>query len=147
MNNEPAAQTESAEPATVTRIHHVGVPVWNADDALAFYKQMDVPVVLDDTLEAYNIRAVFLDVNGVFVELLEPTGSGNVKTYLERHGPGYQHIAYEVPDIDAVVSTLREDGMTFQSDEPMPGAGGTRIIFVEERHTAGLQVELVEETA
>jgi methylmalonyl-CoA/ethylmalonyl-CoA epimerase len=147
MTNESAAQSESGEPATVTQIHHVGVPVWNADDALAFYKRMGLQVVLDEALEAYNIRAVFLDVNGVFIELLEPTGSGNVKTYLERHGPGYQHIAYEVPDIEAAVSTLRGDGVTFQSDEPMSGAGGTRIIFVEERHTAGLQVELVEEMA
>lgn len=135
------------EPASVTRVHHVGAPVWNADDALAFYEEIGVPVVLDHVLEDYNIRAVFLDIDGVYLELLEPTGPGNVKTHLDRHGPGYQHVAYEIPDVDAAVATLREDGVTFQSDEPMPGAGGTRIIFLEERHTAGLQVELVEETA
>lgn len=147
MSDDPTARTRTDDPVVVTRIHHVGAPVWNADDALAFYERMGVSVVLDDVLEAYNIRAVFLDIDGVFLELLEPTGPGNVKTYLERHGPGYQHVAYEVPDVDAAVSALRTAGVTFQSDEPMPGAGGTRIIFVEERHTAGLQVELVEETS
>jgi methylmalonyl-CoA/ethylmalonyl-CoA epimerase len=125
-------------------IDHVGAPVWNADTAAAFFERAGKEVVLDETLPAYNIRAVFLDFDGVYLEFLEPTGPGNVKTFLERHGPGYQHMAYEVPDVDAAVDTLRADGVAFQSDEPMPGAGETRIIFVEERYTAGFQVELVE---
>lgn len=128
----------------LTTVDHVGIPVWDADHAAAFYEAFDVPVVLDEEVPEFNIRAVFLDVDGVFVEFLEPTGPGNVKTFLEQHGPGYQHVAYRVPDVDDAVETLREKGVTFQSDEPMAGAGDARIIFVEERHTAGLQVELVE---
>jgi methylmalonyl-CoA/ethylmalonyl-CoA epimerase len=129
---------------TLSCIDHVGVPVWNADDAMAFFQHTDASVAFDERLSDYNIRAVFVDLDGVYVEFLEPTGPGTVKTFLERHGPGYQHVAYRVPDIDAAVETLRSDGVTFQSDDPMPGAGDARIIFVEERHTAGLQTELVE---
>lgn len=125
-------------------IDHVGAPVWDADAATAFYERLGKEVVIDEHLPEYDIRAVFLDFDGVYLEFLEPTGSGNVKTFLERHGPGYQHMAYRVADVDAAVEALREDGFTFQSDDPMPGAGGTRIIFLEERHTAGFQVELVE---
>lgn len=127
-----------------SQIDHVGAPVWNADDAAAFYEPFGVPVVLDEVIEDYALRAVFLDVDGVLLELLEPTGPGNVKAFLERHGPGFQHVAYRVPDLDDTVASLRERGVTFQSDDPLPGAGDARIIFVEERHTAGLQVELVE---
>lgn len=125
-------------------IDHIGAPVWDADAASAFYQRLGKEIVIDEDLPEYNIRAVFLDFDGVYLEFLEPTGPGNVKTFLERHGPGYQHIAYRVDDVNAAVEGLREDGITFQSDEPMPGAGGTQIIFVEERHTAGFQVELVE---
>lgn len=127
-----------------TQIDHVGAPVWDADSARAFYEAVDVPVVLDEVIDAYNIRAVFLEFDGVLLEFLEPTGPGNVKTFLERHGPGFQHVAYRVPDLDDAITALREQGVTFQSDDPMAGAGDARIIFVEERHTAGLQVELVE---
>lgn len=127
-----------------TQIDHVGAPVWNADDALAFYEPLGVPVVLDEVVEEYALRALFLEFDGVLLELLEPTGPGTVKEFLERHGPGFQHVAYRVPDLDDVVETLRDRGVTFQSDGPLPGAGDARIIFVEERHTAGLQVELVE---
>ena len=125
-------------------IDHVGAPVWNADRAVAFFERAGMDIIINDILPEYNIRAVFLDFDGVYLEFLEPTGPGNVKTFLERHGPGYQHMAYRVPDIDTAVERLRVDGITFQSDGPLPGAGETRIIFVEERHTAGFQVELVE---
>lgn len=125
-------------------IDHVGAPVWNADTATAFFDHAGKDVVIDDTLPEYNIRAVFLDFDDVYLEFLEPTGPGNVKTFLERHGPGYQHMAYRVPDIDAAVENLRTDGITFQSDDPLLGAGETRIIFVEEQHTAGFQIEIVE---
>ena len=128
----------------ITQIDHVGVPVWNADEAISFFEHVNVPVAIDDKLPEYNIRAVFLDFDGIYLELLEPTGPGNVKTFLERHGPGYQHVAYRVPDIDRTVDRLRADGMTFQSPEPQDGAGDSRIIFLEERHTGGLQTELVE---
>ena len=128
----------------ITQIDHVGVPVWNADEAMRFFEYVNVSVAIDDQLPEYNIRAVFLDFDGIYLELLEPTGPGNVKTFLERHGPGYQHVAYRVPDIDRTVDRLRADGMTFQSPEPQDGAGDSRIIFLEERHTGGLQTELVE---
>ena len=128
----------------ITQIDHVGVPVWNANEAISFFEHVNVPVEIDDQLPEYNIRAVFLDFDGIYLELLEPTGPGNVKTFLERHGPGYQHVAYRVPDIDRTVDRLRADGMTFQSPEPQDGAGNSRIIFLEERHTGGLQTELVE---
>lgn len=127
-----------------TQLDHVGAPVWDANAATAFYERAGVPVVSDEVLEAYGIRAVFLDFDGIYLEFLEPTGPGKTRTYLERHGPGYSHVAYRVGDIDATVDALRADGVTFDSEAPRPGAWDSRIIFVEPQHTAGFEVELVE---
>lgn len=137
----------SDAPVSITRIDHVGAPVWDADHAAAFFDHVGVPIVADEQLPAYNIRALFLDVGGTYLEFLEPTGPGNVKTFLERHGPGFQHVAFRVPDIDRAVADLREFGVGFQTDEPTTGAGDARIIFVEERHSAGFQYELVERSS
>lgn len=134
----------SSNPARPTAIDHVGVPVWNAASATAFFETVGVPVSFTETLDEYNVRVVFLDVGGVYVELLEPTGPGNVKTFLERNGPGYQHIAYRVDDVDDAVAHLRAAGVEFQTSDPVAGAGDSRIIFLEEHHTGGLQTELVE---
>lgn len=125
-------------------IDHVGVPTWDADAAGNFLERLGLKCISDEPVPEYDVRAVFFDADGVFIELLEPAGPGNVKQFLERHGPGYQHVAYRTPDIGEAISGLRKGGVTFQSDEPIPGVGDSQIIFVEERHTGGLQTELVE---
>lgn len=130
--------------STIAKIDHIGVPVWDADAATTFFEHLDVTIAFTDQLADYNVLAVFLEVDGVYVELLEPTGPGNVKTFLERNGPGYQHTAYRVEDIETAVAELRDVGVMFQTNDPVPGAGDSRIIFLEERHTGGLQTELVE---
>lgn len=127
-----------------TQIDHIGAPTWDATHAAAFFEHAGVSIAFEDTLDEYNIRAVFLDFDGVYLEFLEPTGEGTVKQYLERHGPGFDHVAYRVPDIEDAVATLRASGIDFQTDDPIDGAGDSRVIFVEERHTAGLTTELVE---
>lgn len=129
------------------QIDHVGAPTWNADGAAAFFEAAGVPVAFEQEISEYGIRAVFLAFDGVYLELLEPTGDGPTRTYLERHGPGYQHVAYRVEDVDSAVASLRADGVTFLTDDPIDGAGNARVIFVDERHTGGFQVELVERNA
>lgn len=131
----------------LSTIDHVGAPTWDADTAAAFFERLGVPVVHEETVAAFNIHAVFLDFDGVFLEFLEPTGEGPAKTFLERHGPGFQHLAYRVPDIDAAMAALRGEGVRFQTDDPVTGVGDSRVVFVEEADTAGFQTELVERTA
>ena len=130
----------------LSTIDHIGAPTWDADAASSFFQIWDVPVIYEEVNEEYNVRAVFLDIDGVYLEFLEPTGPGATKTFLERHGPGFQHVAYEVGDIDHTVAELRDQGVTFQTEAPVPGAGSSRIIFIEEHHTGGFQTELVERT-
>lgn len=125
-------------------IDHLGIPTWDADAAAVFYEAAGIPVAFEQTMEEYNLRAVFIGVDGIYLEFLEPTGDGPTKEFLQRHGNGIQHVAYRVSDIDAAITSLRTDGVTFQTDEAIEGAGNARVIFVEERHTAGVQTELVE---
>lgn len=128
----------------LTTIDHIGAPTWDAAAAASFFLDAGVPIVHEEHIDQFNIDAVFLDFDGVFLEFLEPTGAGPTKTFLERHGPGFQHIAYRVPDIDEAIADLRTDGVRFQTNSPIDGVGGARVIFVEENHTAGFQTELVE---
>lgn len=125
-------------------IDHVGAPTWDARAAASFFTRAGVPVVHEETVDDYNIEAVFLDFDGVYLEFLEPTGPGPTKTFLERHGPGFQHLAYRVDDLDDTITKLRAHGARFQTEEPIDGVGGARVIFVEEADTAGFQTELVE---
>lgn len=130
----------------LSTIDHIGAPTWDAKNAATFFQRVGVPIVHEEAIVEFNIYAVFLDFNGVFLEFLEPTGDGPAKTFLERHGPGFQHLAYKVPDIDAAMAELRDEGVRFQTDKPIDGVGGSRVVFVEEADTSGFQTELVERT-
>jgi len=128
----------------LSTIDHIGAPAWNVATATSFFKRVGVLVVHEETIESFNIHAVFPDFDGVLLEFLEPTGEGRVKTFLEQHGPGFRHIAYRVPDIESAIIELGAVGIRFRTDEPVTSVGGSRVIFVEEADSAGFGTELVE---
>lgn len=125
-------------------IDHIGAPVWDADSAVALYETAGIPVVFDEVLTEYDLRTLFVDLGDLYLEFLEPVGDNRAKTFLQQRGPGYEHIAYRVTDVDHTVDLLREDGWQFQTDEPFEGVGNSRVIFFEENQTGGLQIELVD---
>lgn len=125
-------------------IDHFGILTDDADEAMSFFTDHGAPVVYDERNEEHNTRVTFVDVGGMYFEFLQPYGEGMVMDDYEKYGPGFEHVAYRVPDIDDAVEELRSEGVTFQSEEPRPGAGSSRIIYLDTAHTGGLEVELVE---
>lgn len=125
-------------------LDHIGILTADAGAMTTSFTNLGLPVVADEHFDEYNVRVVFLKSGDMYLELLEPTGSGLIREHYDEYGEGYQHVAYRVDDIDAAVGELREQGVTFEEDEPRAGAGESRIIFIDPTHTAGLSVELVE---
>ena len=64
--------------------------------------------------------------------------------YLERRGPGLHHICFQTDDIEADMARLAAKGYRLLSDEPQPGAHGTRVVFVHPKSTGGVLIELAE---
>jgi catechol 2,3-dioxygenase-like lactoylglutathione lyase family enzyme len=59
-------------------------------------------------------------------------------------GAKVDHLGVLVDDIDARLATLRDAGVPLADDEPRPGAGGSRVAFLEREAANGVRVELVE---
>ena len=56
------------------KIHHVGVVVQSADEALKFYRDaLGLPVTADRVIEDQGVRGVLLKIGDSEIELLEPT--------------------------------------------------------------------------
>ncbi len=129
----------------IKRVNHLGVIVDNLDDAVRAFTER-LGLTLDHT-ERYGdeLDIAFLPCGETLVELIEPlTGQGSNADYLRQHGPGIQHVAFEVDDLDAALAELGERGVKPLGDAPMPGAGGMRIAFLEPRAFDGILVELCE---
>lgn len=131
------------------RIDHIGVAVDDLDGAIALYRDtLGMPLVHRETVEQQGVEAVLLDVGDGHVELLEPLGEETpVGQFLAKRGPGLHHVAYAVPDIDAALTTLREQGVELIDAEPRVGIRNSRVAFAHPRSTGKVLTEIVEPAA
>ncbi|MEP7324356.1 MAG: methylmalonyl-CoA epimerase [Gemmatimonadota bacterium] len=126
------------------RIAHIGVAVPDLVAALAFYRDV-LGLVPHPPETADGATIVSLPFGDSEIELLCPeTPESPVARFLEKRGPGIQHICYRVPDLDAALERCRRAGYRLVDETPRQGAGGRRIAFIHPKSTAGILLELTE---
>jgi methylmalonyl-CoA/ethylmalonyl-CoA epimerase len=98
-----------------------------------------------DTIAAFEVEAVLLEVGDGHVELLKPlTGESGIGKFLERNGPGLHHVAYQTSDIDSALEQVKAAGLDLIDKEPRTGIRGSRVAFLHPKGTGGVLTELVE---
>lgn len=127
-------------------IDHVGIAVEDLDGAIELFRdRLGMAVQHRETVEAFGVEAVLLEIGDAHVELLKPTGpDGAVARFLERSGPGMHHVAYRTDDIDAALEQALANGLEAIDAEPRRGIRGSRVAFLHPRSTGGVLTELVE---
>ncbi len=130
----------------VNRIDHIGVVVRSIDERLKLYKDfLGLEVTGIEEIPERGIRVCFLKVGDTRIELLEPMNENSeISGFLEKKGEGIHHLAYNVHGIDESAKLAKEHGLQPLSEEPKPGAGGTRVLFLHPKTTGGVLTELVE---
>jgi methylmalonyl-CoA/ethylmalonyl-CoA epimerase len=127
-------------------LDHIGIAVRGLDEALAFYRDalgLEISAVHDVPTE--HVRAAFVPVGDVSLELLQATGPESViAAFVDRHGPGLHHITLRVEDLDAVLAALDARGVRLIDRQPRPGANGSRVAFVHPSAAGGVLLELKE---
>ena len=129
----------------IKRVNHLGIIVGDLHEAVqSFTDHLGLRL---DHVEQYGdeLDIAFLPCGETLVELIKPrTEEGSNAEYLREHGPGIQHVAFEVDDIDAALEELGKRGVEPLGNAPLPGAGGTRIAFLDPQAFGGILVELCE---
>ncbi len=128
------------------RIDHVGVAVEDLDAAIALHEATsDMELVHRETVAEQGVEAVLLDVGENHVELLRPLSEDTpVGKFLAKRGPGLHHVAYQVEDIEATLSALREQGVRLIDQVPRTGIRGSRVAFLHPAASGGVLTEIVE---
>ena len=129
----------------IKRVDHLGVIVGDLDGAVKSFTE-HLGLNLEHT-ERYGdeLDIAFIPCGETLVELIEPLKEGvSNADYLREHGPGIQHVAFEVDDLEAALAELAERGVEPLGDAPVPGAGGMRIAFLDPQAFDGVLVELCE---
>ncbi len=130
-------------------LDHVAIAVSDLDVALAEYERLFGGIALHrEVVAEQGVEEAMVAVGGSHIQLLQPLSPDSpVGRFLERRGEGMHHIALAVPDIDAALDHLKEQGARLIDTEPRIGGRGARIAFVHPAEFAGTLVELVESPA
>ena len=130
---------------SVRGVHHLGFAVVDLDEAVATYERLlGATREHRERLADQGVEAVSLLVGGGRVELLAPTGDDTpVGRFLAKRGPGMHHVAYEVDDVAAALTGLRDGGAELIDESPRAGLFGLQVAFVHPDSLHGVLTEVV----
>ena len=126
-------------------IHHLGVAVYDLDDALATYER-SFGATLEHRARVADqgVEAAAVLVGAGRIELLSPLGDDTpVGRFLAKRGPGMHHVAYEVEDVKAALDALAAEGAELIDVEPREGLFGLQVAFVHPDAVHGVLTEVV----
>ncbi len=127
-------------------IDHLGVAVKSLAAARAFYQNLGLDVVGEETVEAEQVRLAMVPVGESRIELLEATSPDSaIARFIAKRGEGLHHVALRVDDLAATVERLKQKGTRLISEDIKVGAGGHLYVFVHPSSTGGVLLELCED--
>jgi len=130
----------------VNKIDHIGIAVKDLKESIKFYSEiLGIEVKGIEVVEEQKVKVAFLPIGDTEIELLEATSPDSaVAKFIESRGPGIQHIAYRVENIDKAIKYMLEKGMRMIDETPRYGAGNAKIAFMHPKSSEGVLVELCE---
>jgi methylmalonyl-CoA/ethylmalonyl-CoA epimerase len=130
----------------VLRVDHIGIAVPNLEEALKFYEgALGVKSTGVEEVKEQKVKVCFIPCGDSELELLESTApDGPIAKFIEAKGPGLQHIALRVDNIEAALEELKAKGIKLIDEKPRYGAGGAKIAFIHPKATGGILLELSE---
>src|SRR6218665_1680596 len=128
----------------VNKIEHIGIAVKNMNDAnVLFEKMLGVPSYKMEAVESEGVLTSFFQTGNNKIELLVATNPESpIAKFLEKKGEGIHHIAFDVDDIEAEISRLKNEGFVLINEVPKKGADNKLVVFLHPKNTNGVLVEL-----
>jgi len=126
------------------KLSHVGVAVQDLKSATKlFSKLFQIDPVKTETVVDQKIKLAFFIVGDTSIELTEATSPDSpIAKFIEKHGGGVHHLAFEVVDINAELTRLEKEGFQLIDEHPRLGADGYLIAFLHPKSTNGVLIEL-----
>ena len=136
---------------------HVGISVKNMDEAVKYYTSLGGTTdpspghVLDSNrfkefttygktdAPPWKIKIKMLNLGPLMLEMTEPVEGDNYnKTWMDQHGEGANHIAYQVDDLEKEVQEMADKGV------PVMYHAKGEYAYLDARKVGGLVIELFQ---
>ena len=130
------------------KIHHLGIAVESLARTVPLFKKLlgKAPEA-EESVAGHKVRVAVFRLGDSRVELLESTeGDSPIARFIAKRGQGIHHLALRVPDLPEALRKLESEGVRLIDREPRVGAGNEHIAFLHPSSTAGVLIELIEES-
>lgn len=129
------------------KIEHIGIAVKDLQASnLLFEKILGQPPYKEEEVASEGVKTSFFISGPNKIELLEATNSESpIAKFLEKKGEGIHHIAFDVEDILAEISRLKQEGFAVLNEVPKKGADNKLVAFLHPKGTNGVLIELCQE--
>jgi LAO/AO transport system kinase len=130
------------------RIHHLGIAVDSLAGAVPiFQKLIGKAPDAEEAVADQKVRVASFHLGESRLELLEGTASDSpIARFIAKRGQGIHHLALSVSDLAGTLRKLESLGVRLIDREPRVGAENERIAFLHPSSTAGVLIELIEES-
>ena len=127
------------------RIHHIDYVVRDLNQAVARYQKLfGIPLRTRERLENRGVEIARFRLGDTWIILVQPIREDSpVRRFLDEHGEGFFHIAYEVEDLPGMVLDLKQQGVKLMNEVPRRGLEGWQLVDIEREETFGVLTQLV----
>lgn len=127
-------------------IDHIGIAVKDLESAIKTYEAiLETECYKRETVETQKTETAFFRTGQSKVELLGATDPDSViARYVEKHGEGMHHVAFEVENIHKEMNRLKKEGFRLINEEPSEGADNKLIAFLHPKDNNGVLIELCQ---
>ena len=128
------------------KIEHIGIAVKELATSIPlFEKLLNSQCYKTEMVDREHVITAFFQKGETKIELLESiTTDGVIAKFIDKKGEGIHHIAFEVPDIEAEMERLKNEGFILLNDKPKPGADNKLVCFLHPKTTNAVLVELCQ---
>lgn len=120
-------------------VHHVGYRVGDIDAAVGLYERnFSGKLVYRATIAERGIEIAFVQVGDSMVEFIRSLAGGNPDKI------AIDHVAYQVPDIEATLAICRQRGLKLEDERPRTTAMGYKVAFLAPEAADGARIQLVQ---
>ena len=129
------------------KVRHLGFIVRDIEASTKYFLSTGLmtlgPSMTLETPERGGLKVQFLNFGPLEYELFQPLSSDSLQAvFLEQHGEGVQHVAFEVDDIEQEIAAMSARGvkMLFRSTAD----NGSKIAYFDTGAVGDFMVELVQ---
>jgi methylmalonyl-CoA/ethylmalonyl-CoA epimerase len=128
----------------IKKVHHIAIAVPDIEEAARFYERhLGLKMSGVESVPSNKVKAGFIPIGDTRIELVQPeTPDSPVARFIDKHGPGFQHLCFEVDDVAAELARLDAAGVRLVNKAPADGAHGCKVGFIHPSATGGVLIEL-----